>query len=62
MHWVNSDGVEEVVTAPLDGTILEGVYGNFDSILDQFPRSFKLYTTPHAPRDVICLVPMLTVC
>jgi len=25
VHWVNSDGVEEVVTAPLDGTILEGV-------------------------------------
>ena len=25
VHWTNEDGVEELVTAPLDGTILAGV-------------------------------------
>lgn len=25
MHWINEDGVEEVITPPLDGTILPGV-------------------------------------
>jgi len=25
MHWTNEDGVEEVITPPLDGTILPGV-------------------------------------
>ena len=28
MHWTNEDGVEEVITPPLDGTILPGVTRN----------------------------------
>ena len=34
----------------------------YDIILDRFPRSVKLYNTPHAPRAVIYVVPMLIVC
>eukprot|EP01147_Barroeca_monosierra_P002620 gene2620-5522_t len=32
MHWKNDDGIEELITAPLDGTILEGV--TRQSVLD----------------------------
>ena len=32
VHWTNEDGDEELVTAPLDGTILPGV--TRQSILD----------------------------
>ena len=32
MHWKNDEGVEELITAPLDGTILAGV--TRQSILD----------------------------
>ena len=37
------------------------MYGNFDIILDHFPRSFKLETL-HAPCVVIYLVCVLIVC
>ena len=37
-------------------------YGNFDIILDHFPRSFQLCNALHAPRAVIHFVPMLIVC
>ena len=38
------------------------MYGNFDIILDDLSRSFKLYSIPHVPYAVIYLVPMLIVC
>ena len=38
------------------------VYGNFDIILDRFPRVSQLHPTPHAPCDMLYLVPMLIVC
>ena len=36
--------------------------GTFDIVLGHVPHSFKLYATPHAPCDVIYLVPVLVVC
>ena len=39
-----------------------GVYGNFDMILDHFPRRFQLCNALHAPCAVVYVVPMLTVC
>ncbi|EGD72457.1 branched-chain-amino-acid aminotransferase [Salpingoeca rosetta] len=48
MHWKNDDGVEELITAPLDGTILEGV--TRQSIIDlanqwgEFQVSEKYFT------------------
>ena len=38
------------------------VYGNFDIILDHLPRGHTLDSTPHVPRALIYLVPMLIVC
>ena len=34
-------------------------YGNFDIIFDQFSRVSQRHPTPHAPRHMPCLVPML---
>jgi len=49
-HWINEDGVEELVTAPLDGTILAGV--TRQSVLDlanewgQLTVSERTFTMP----------------
>ena len=36
------------------------LYGNFDIILDHFPRISQLHPTPHALWSVFYLVPSLT--
>ena len=49
MHWTNSDGEDEIVTAPLDGTILEGVTRQavIDTLVkDGFNVQQRKYTMP----------------
>ena len=54
MHWKNDEGVEELITAPLDGTILAGV--TRQSILDlgrqwgEFQVSEKYFTMSQLTR------------
>jgi hypothetical protein len=49
VHWTNSDGEDEIVTAPLDGTILEGVTRQavIDTLVkDGFNVQQRKYTMP----------------
>ena len=47
----------------LGGTTKLGLYINFSTFMfDHFSHSCMLYTTLHAPRAVIYLVPMLIGC
>lgn len=50
VHWKNEDGVDEVVTAPLDGTILEGV--TRQSTIDMLEEVYSTATKQHTTRNM----------
>ena len=53
-----------IVGLPLQSLVLspeDGMYGGFDISSDHFSRGYTLCSTPHAPRALVYLVPMLIV-
>ena len=59
---VGGGGEGDQDRAVAGGYVVQLRYSNFDIILDRFSRVSQLHPTPHAPCDILYLVPMLVVC
>ena len=61
-NWAGSVGALVKTWNPQEDNASAPECGNFDIVLDHFPRGHRLFSTPYAPRALICSVPMLNVC
>ena len=53
VFWKNEDGIDELITPPLDGTILPGITRNSIITLTQELKEFQVSVRPFKIQDMV---------